>query len=109
MIVINNFYALQEAGAPVESAYTANTTGESLFVEITGDATAFEIEVKGVVDFQNEDYVNLGGVNLTSYDYVSTIQNKGIFLFPIEGIGRVKLNLKSVTGTVTAFCRVVKG
>lgn len=109
MIIINNFYALQEATAPVESAFTANTTGDSILVEVTGDASAFEIEVKGVVDHEQENYTNLGGVNLTSYDYVATIKNKGIFLFPIEGIGRFKFNLKSVTGKVTVFCRVVKG
>lgn len=109
MTAVNNFYVFKDAQSAQESGYTGNVVSDSLYVEVDGDFTSLEIEVKGVVDHDQENYVNIGGTNISTFDFVSTIKSKGIFLFPIEGLGRFKFNLKTITGTVTVFCRMIKG
>lgn len=110
MIVFTNFKALDNITAPAESEIKANTEGEILTVEVIGSASSLTLNVMGVVDFKNEEYVNLAGIDLNSMSLVTSVSKPGIYQFPLDGIGRYKIAVPALSGgNLTVFCRVSKG
>lgn len=110
MIVFTNFKALDNITAPAESEIKANTEGEILTVEVVGSASSLTLNVMGVVDFKNEEYVNLAGIDLNSMSLVTSVSKPGIYQFPLDGIGRYKIAVPALSGgNLTVFCRVSKG
>lgn len=110
MIVFTNFKALDNITAPAESEIRANTEGEILTVEVVGSASSLTLNVMGVVDFKNEEYVNLAGIDLNSMSLVTSVSKPGIYQFPLDGIGRYKIAVPALSGgNLTVFCRVSKG
>ena len=110
MIVFTNFKALDNITAPAESEIKANTEGEILTVEVIGSASSLTLNVMGVVDFKNEEYVNLAGIDLSSMSLVTSVSKPGIYQFPLDGIGRYKIAVPALSGgNLTVFCRVSKG
>lgn len=110
MIVFTNFKALDNITAPAESEIKANTEGEILTVEVVGSASSLTLNVMGVVDFKNEEYVSLAGIDLNSMSLVTSVSKPGIYQFPLDGIGRYKIAVPALSGgNLTVFCRVSKG
>lgn len=110
MIVFTNFKALDNITAPAESEVKANTEGEILTVEVIGSASSLTLNVMGVVDFKNEEYVSLAGIDLNSMSLVTSVSKPGIYQFPLDGIGRYKIAVPALSGgNLTVFCRVSKG
>lgn len=110
MIVFTNFKALDNITAPAESEIKANTEGEILTVEVIGSASSLTLNVMGVVDFKNEEYISLAGIDLNSMSLVTSISKPGIYQFPLDGIGRYKIAVPALSGgNLTVFCRVSKG
>lgn len=110
MIVFTNFKALDNITAPAESGVKANTEGEILTVEVIGSASSLTLNVMGVVDFKNEEYISLAGIDLNSMSLVTSISKPGIYQFPLDGIGRYKIAVPALSGgNLTVFCRVSKG
>lgn len=110
MIVFTNFKALDNITAPAESEIKANTEGEILTVEVIGSASSLTLNVMGVVDFKNEEYVSLAGIDLNSMSLVTSVSKPGIYQFPLDGIGRYKIAVPALSGgNLTVFCRVSKG
>lgn len=110
MIVFTNFKALDNITAPAESEIKANTEGEILTVEVIGSASSLTLNVMGVVDFKNEEYVGLAGIDLNSMSLVTSVSKPGIYQFPLDGIGRYKIAVPALSGgNLTVFCRVSKG
>lgn len=110
MIVFTNFKALDNITAPAESEVKANTEGEILTVEVIGSASSLTLNVMGVVDFKNEEYVSLAGIDLNSMSLVTSVSKSGIYQFPLDGIGRYKIAVPALSGgNLTVFCRVSKG
>lgn len=110
MIVFTNFRALDNITAPAESEIKANTEGEILTVEVIGSASSLTLNVMGVVDFKNEEYVSLAGIDLNSMSLVTSVSKPGIYQFPLDGIGRYKIAVPALSGgNLTVFCRVSKG
>ena len=110
MIVFTNFKALDNITAPAESEVKANTEGEILTVEVIGSASSLTLNVMGVVDFKNEEYVSLAGIDLNSVSLVTSVSKPGIYQFPLDGIGRYKIAVPALSGgNLTVFCRVSKG
>lgn len=110
MIVFTNFKALDNITAPAESEIKANTEGEILTVEVIGSASSLTLNVMGVVDFKNEEYINLAGIDLNSMSLVTSVSKPGIYQFPLDGIGRYKIAVPALSGgNLTVFCRVSKG
>lgn len=110
MIVFTNFKALDNITAPAESEIKANTEGEILTVEVVGSASSLTLNVMGVVDFKNEEYISLAGIDLNSMSLVTSVSKPGIYQFPLDGIGRYKIAVPALSGgNLTVFCRVSKG
>lgn len=110
MIVFTNFKALDNITAPAESEIRANTEGEILTVEVIGSASSLTLNVMGVVDFKNEEYISLAGIDLNSMSLVTSVSKPGIYQFPLDGIGRYKIAVPALSGgNLTVFCRVSKG
>lgn len=110
MIVFTNFKALDNITAPAESEIKANTEGEILTVEVIGSASSLTLNVMGVVDFKNEEYISLAGIDLNSMSLVTSVSKPGIYQFPLDGIGRYKIAVPALSGgNLTVFCRVSKG
>lgn len=110
MIVFTNFKALDNITAPAESEVKANTEGEILTVEVIGSASSLILNVMGVVDFKNEEYISLAGIDLNSMSLVTSVSKPGIYQFPLDGIGRYKIAVPALSGgNLTVFCRVSKG
>lgn len=110
MIVFTNFKALDNITAPAESEVKANTEGEILTVEVIGSASSLTLNVMGVVDFKNEEYISLAGIDLNSMSLVTSVSKPGIYQFPLDGIGRYKIAVPALSGgNLTVFCRVSKG
>lgn len=110
MIVFTNFKALDNITAPAESEIKANTEGEILTVEVIGSASSLTLNVMGVVDFKNEEYINLAGIDLNAMSLVTSVSKPGIYQFPLDGIGRYKIAVPALSGgNLTVFCRVSKG
>lgn len=110
MIVFTNFKALDNITAPAESEVKANTEGEILTVEVIGSASSLTLNVMGVVDFKNEEYISIAGIDLNSMSLVTSVSKPGIYQFPLDGIGRYKIAVPALSGgNLTVFCRVSKG
>lgn len=110
MIVFTNFKALDNITAPAESEIKANTEGEILTVEVVGSASSLTLNVMGVVDFKNEEYISLAGIDLNSMSLVTSVSKPGVYQFPLDGIGRYKIAVPALSGgNLTVFCRVSKG
>lgn len=109
MIPKNRFYFLENASVAQQSAVTTNVTGETLTMQVEGDATSFSLQLLGCSDSQSDDFYPLTGFTL-GFDTVSTITAKGIYTFGIESFGRLKVNLTAVSGgAVTVFAKVTQG
>lgn len=108
MVVENNFNVFSKVTEPGE-VITANPQGDLLTVEVLGSATAMSLAVLGQVDYKQDEYTPLTGINLNGWDSVNTITKNGIYQFPLDGIARFKIKLNSVTGAVSVFARVTKG
>ena len=110
MRVDNTYYSLKNATTATESQVTVNKTSETLYIDVSGTASACEIIVLGLADRAGSNWQPLGVINVADYSIMNKITAKGLYAVLIEGIAEFKLNLVSVTGgDVTAFCRMVGG
>lgn len=110
MTTVNNWYAFSKVDEPQESELTANVQGETLTVQVEGDATSVSLTLLGQVDFAQEEFIPISGVNVSGFKPINSITANGIYIFPIENIARFKFNLTAVDGgAVTVFCRIGKG
>lgn len=109
MQVKRNIYFLQGANSAQASDIQCNVTGETLTIQVEGDATSFSFQLLGCSDFYSEDFYALTGFT-TAFDPIATITAKGIYTFGIEGISKLKVNLTAVSGgSVTVFGKMTQG
>lgn len=110
MIVINKHYALKNINSAQESRASGNTQGETLTIQVEGNATSMQIQVLGKSDLESNAYSVLMGFNISTLDTVSEISALGLYSFPIEGIAEYKINVVAVSGgSISVFCRETKG
>ena len=109
MHILNNFYALQGESNATESETTTNVKAETLTVQVEGTATSMSLEVLGCSDLKSDEYHVLTGFT-SDFNLTSEMTANGIYTFPVDGLGRFKFNLTSVSGgEVTVFCRMTTG
>ena len=109
MDILNNFYAFEGASEAAESEPTTNVKAETLTVQVEGTATSMSLEVLGCSDLKSDEYHVLTGFT-SDFNLTSEMTANGIYTFPVDGLGRFKLNLTSVSGgEVTVFCRMTTG
>ena len=108
MIVSNTFYFLKNANSATESPVTVSIQGETLTLQVDGDATNFSFQVLGCSDMGSKDFYVLNGFK-TNFDLIDTVSEKGIYTFGIEGISKIKVNLASITGgSLSVFGRITE-
>lgn len=109
MIATNSFYAFKDADKASENI-THNTQGDTLTLQVMGDASSLILAVYGKVDFTSDEWVLLNGINMTTLDVSTTITSQGIYVIPVDGLGAIKCELSSIAGgKVSVFCRITKG
>lgn len=109
MQVKRNIYFLQDVNSTGASAVHTNVSGETLTIQVDGDATSFSFQLLGCSDFYSDDFYALTGFT-TAFDPIATITTKGIYTFGIEGISKMKVNLTAVSGgSVTVFGKMTQG
>lgn len=95
-----------------------DTTGESNVLNCTGarqltlsveseEGATLELYVQGRVDFNSEEFFDLGAINLEDYDPVSPIVTAGVYTFILNGVGSVKVVNNGTPGDCTVFGRLV--
>lgn len=72
--------------------------GENLTVQVQGTATSFSLAVEGSAGYSNSDYVELCGINSSSFETSNLITENGIYFFGVDGLLGVRFNLKAVEG-----------
>lgn len=106
MEIMNNFYALKDATAPMESEATVNVKGETLTVQVDGNGDGISLQLMGCADLKSDEYYAITGFT-SDFAMTDTISAKGIYTFPIDGLGRFKFNLSAIgSGSITVFCRM---
>ena len=109
MQVKRNIYFLQDASSAIEGAVQSNVTGETLTVQVEGDATSFSFQLLGCSDYYSEDFYAITGFT-TAFEPITTITSKGIYTFGIEGLSKIKVNLTAVSGgALTVFGKITQG
>lgn len=109
MNILNNFYAFEGASGAAESEPTTNVKAETLTVQVEGSATSMSLQVLGCSDLKSNEYHVLTGFT-SDFNLTSEMTTNGLYTFPVEGMGRFKFNLTSVSGgEVTVFCRMTTG
>ena len=106
MEILNNFYALKDVSAPMESDFTTNIKGETLTVQVEGTGNGISLQLMGCPDLKSDEYHAMTGFT-SDFNSVGEITGNGIYTFPIDGLGRFKFNLSAIGGgSVTVFCRL---
>ena len=109
MVQVNNFYFLQNATSATETDVTHNASGETLTLQVDGDASAFSFQIKGCVDLMSDEFYQLSGLDL-DFNTSKTITKTGIYTFGVDGISKLKLKLDSISGgSITVFAKITKG
>ena len=109
MDILNNFYALKDTTAPMESAPTTNIQAETLTVQVEGTGNGISLQLLGCSDLKSDEYHVMTGFT-SDFNITSEMTENGIYTFPVDGMGRFKFNLTAISGgSVTVFCRMTTG
>lgn len=109
MDILNNFYAIKDASAPMTSRETWNKRGDALTVQLEGAFTGAEVKVLGCSDLESDEFHTIMGFD-ASFNLTDTMKTAGIYTFPIGGMGKFKIELSAInSGSMSAFCRVTTG
>lgn len=103
------WYAFQNANTAGENV-TWNTQGDTLALQVFGDATSVSLQVFGQVDTLSNTWVVLNALDVSTLQTATTIAGKGIFFVPVDGLGQIKIKLVSVSGgKISVFGRITRG
>lgn len=109
MDILNNFYAIKDASAPTTSKETWNKRGDTLTVQLEGDFTGANVKVLGCSDLEAEEFHPITGFD-ASFNLVDSMKTAGIYTFPIDGMGKFKIEASEINGgSLSAFCRITTG
>lgn len=108
MDILNNFYAIKDSSSPMISKETWNKRGDTLTVQIEGNFNG-EVKVVGCSDLEANEFHYISGFD-SSFNIIDTMSTNGIYTFPIDGMGKFRIEVASLySGTVSVFCRVTTG
>lgn len=104
MKVLDNFIFFSDATSASESNILSNPNlGSQLIVQASGEATSFEVQILGQTDI-NADFVSLSCISMTNFDVGENISATGIYAVPVDGVVKIKAEIKSVAGGgITVF------
>lgn len=83
-----------------------NTIADICSIDVSGDFSG-EIIIEGKLDKNEDNYIALRGIDLSSFSLINSITKKGIYEFSVEGIQYVRVNIKSISGTANIIGRFI--
>lgn len=109
MDILNNFYAIKDAFAPTTSKETWNKRGDTLTVQLEGNFAGADAKVLGCSDLEVEEFHPITGFD-SSFNLTDTMKTAGFYTFPIDGLGKFKIEVSAINGgSLSVFCRVTTG
>lgn len=108
MTVQQNIKFMENAAEAKVSNEFSNQKSESLYLEVSGDATSFKASVECKLDINSDSWVKIAGIDLSDFTIVDEgIMATSIYMFVIECGQKFRVNLESVDGgSVTIFGRL---
>lgn len=104
---LQNFLFLDENDTTGESNVLTCTNAKQLTLSVEpADGATIDLTVKGQLDFNSDEYFELGGISLADYEPYNPIENGGIYAFVLDGIGKVKVINNGTPGNCTVFGRL---
>ena len=87
-----------------------DVNGELLILQITGNATNFDISVVGTSDIKNEEYITLQTINANNFDVTNSIVANGIYQTDVSAIRKIKVVANSVDGgSINVLANIKEG
>lgn len=80
----------------------SNTHATELILEIKGDSV--DVEVFGTI---RNDYYSLTTVNIKDLNVTTEIKSSGIYIVPINGINKIKIENKGDINSVRVYGKLV--
>ena len=109
MDILNNFYAIKDASVPTTSEETWNRRGDTLTVLLEGNFVGAEVKILGCSDLEIEEFHPITGFD-SSFGLTDTMKTAGLYTFPIDGMGKFKVEVAAINGgSMSVFCRVTTG
>lgn len=94
--------------AASQSPIFTNNDCDLCSVQVYGTATAMKVQVQGMTDADSETWVNLAVFNNSDLSLVEGddgITEAGIYSVMIEGVTQIRVNVASVTGTLSVTAK----
>lgn len=96
---------IEGATAATVSTVFDNNECDLCTVQVFGTATAMQVKIQGLTDTDSEDWQDIAFFDLTDLSLTEGddgITETGVYEASIAGLTQVRLNLISVTGTISA-------
>lgn len=104
---LQNFLFLDESDTTGESNVLTCTNARQLTLSVEpAEGATINLTVKGQLDFNSDEYFDLGAISLADYEVYNPIDNGGVYAFILDGVGRVKVINEGTAGNCTVFGRL---
>ena len=106
---LNTFLFHDDATSAETSAALSNpNSGSLLTIEVSGESSSVELVVQGVSDPNNDgQWSDLAILDSSNMDLLESINKNGIYLISIDGVKRVRTDLRDTNGRVRVFGTVI--
>ena len=105
-MVLRDFVFFNEQSKENESNILSITDGDELVIQVNGSAV--NLTVKGLVDYESENYIDVSVIGLNGYSISNVITTEGIFTIPISGLSKVKIVSGGTLKGLKVYGKVVK-
>lgn len=108
MQTLQSFVFFENADAnAVSNELGSPNRSSQLILQVSGNPTGLNMEVQGVTDIYHGDYQPLAVINLVQLSKQTTVTAEGIYAVPMDGISRVRCEIKGINGgSVTVYGRL---
>lgn len=108
MQTLQSFIFFENAdGNAVSNELGSPNRSSQLILQVSGGAVGLTMEVQGVTDTNHGDFQSLAVINLNQLSKATNITGDGIYAVPMDGVSRVRCEIKAINGgTVTAYGRL---
>lgn len=102
-MVLQSFLFLDDSDSTGESNPLVCTGGKQLALYVSSDgADPIDLNVLGQIDLDGY-YESIGVIKASDFSTASYISDEGIYLVPVNGITRVKIENNETPGSVKVF------
>lgn len=110
MNVLSNFVFFENAdgNAISDNEMMIINRSSQLIVQVSGGAVGLTLEIQGYSDCKANTWQSLACINLADFNVTSSIGGDGIYAIPVDGVQRVRAEIKAINGG-TCSCFVKAG